>query len=211
MRIVGIGGEPASGKTYFMCRIMREFGRHDKGGLVKDGPLSYHQYECVDALILGKYLKGDKFAGTDRLSMSIQPRALQFLSYLRSTVPDSFTVFFEGDRLFNASFLSECERLVGQSNCAWLMLYANERTLAHRHKKRQDTQGATFLKGRRTKMSNLACKFEIFRLCSDAGSNYLPRSVNAILHHVSVESSKYVSFRLDLYHELYTGVRRGRD
>ena len=102
MKVVAIFGEPGSGKSTLMRRVLCELG-FAKDTLKEDFKLvPYHKHE--NKYVLGKYEEGEVFAGTDRMSMAVQPEAIKFLD----TLPNDSVVFFEGDRLCTASFLEHC-------------------------------------------------------------------------------------------------------
>jgi hypothetical protein len=68
-KVIAIGGEPATGKTYLVRALIPALGpSHDfKYGLIQG---TFHP--CTGTYIVGKYKEGDVFAGTDKLSMSAQ-------------------------------------------------------------------------------------------------------------------------------------------
>lgn len=149
MKIVAIGGVPCSGKTTLAKRFIqrnmvgaKDFkfkkvrGSH-KGGLI----------------VVGIYEEGQVFAGTDRLSMAVQPEFLKWLEAINRSVPEA-RVFFEGDRLFTATVL---EFIQGKG---WaleaLVLDVGEKIRDQRKALRGgDTQKPAFIQGRRTKYENI--------------------------------------------------------
>lgn len=112
LKIVGIGGPPASGKT----RVARFFLERN----FYRNSCEFFQFETVKYLynrfsktyVLGVYSEKGKtvWEGTDKLSMSAQPAALGMLQAIsRQDFPAR--VFFEGDRFFNESFLRATAKL----------------------------------------------------------------------------------------------------
>ena len=81
MKVIAIGGEPGTGKTTLMWKLIEQLKPEPKFSEFKLVP--YHQKDNV--YILGKYEEGETFAGTDRMSMSVQPEAIKFLA----TLPNS--------------------------------------------------------------------------------------------------------------------------
>ena len=75
--IIALGGEPATGKTTLMWRIIDSVTDWQK--IEPKKTLSAIRSESLDLTILGKYDRGLEFAGTDRLSMSVQPAATEFI------------------------------------------------------------------------------------------------------------------------------------
>jgi molybdopterin-guanine dinucleotide biosynthesis protein len=94
MQVIAIGGEPGSGKTTLMKRLVEHFKVQPHYTEVKLVP--YLQNGNI--YVLGKYEDDQVFAGTDRMSMAVQPEAIKFLA----TLPADSVVLYEGDRLFTA-------------------------------------------------------------------------------------------------------------
>ena len=154
IRVLAIGGEPATGKS----AAMQAYITHLRA---REDPKLVHFQTCVTTVfeqhqlgILGRYTPGERFPGTDRLSMSVQPHALAYLTWLHtSRTPQVRTVVFEGDRLFNLKFFSAL-RAAGIPYQV-LGLQATEATKARRHRLRHDDQREVFLRSRATKVGNV--------------------------------------------------------
>ena len=58
-------------------------------------------------MIVGKYVVGDVFSGTDKLSMAVQ---LDFEDFLEKY--NKHNILFEGDRLFNIKTLKKAKELI---------------------------------------------------------------------------------------------------
>ncbi len=157
MRIIAIGGEPASGKTTLMRALLGKLKQAHtehipfKAGLIRGHKFASPRGDVPWVVVLGVYDTGEVFEGTDKLSMSVQPAAKKFID----DCDDDLVVIFEGDRLFNKSFLQHCIAKVGESNITATVLYTDAESTEARHKARGDSQTATFLKGRRTKINNI--------------------------------------------------------
>ena len=95
-KIIAVGGVPGTGKTTLFRKFMENL-EWERMEPVKMLPMLYNKEH--DLYILGKYEDGETFAGTDRLSMAVQPIAQEFVSTCSSNI------LFEGDRIFNQSFL----------------------------------------------------------------------------------------------------------
>jgi hypothetical protein len=109
----------------------------------------------LDCFILGSYEENETLAGTDRLSMSIQPQTVEFVKETKSKV------IYEGDRLFNASILEAC--CAEKIGFKILEITATDETLKKRHKLRKDEQSKTFLESRATKVRNVCRSPSFFR------------------------------------------------
>lgn len=138
-RIIAIGGEPASGKSTLMKRILKEHLplKTFSYGLVK----GLHSKER-NVYFIGIY-DNSVFCGTDKLSMAVQPDFIKLTNNISEA-----TFVFEGDRLFNQS-------LFDQKKCEIFVLEVSDETLAARHNQRQDNQTAKFKKAKRTKIQNI--------------------------------------------------------
>jgi 2-phosphoglycerate kinase len=149
LKIIAMGGEPATGKTTLMFELIR---LTDDWKIVKPEKLLDAMYsEKLKTYILGKYENDDNiFQGTDRLSMAVQPDANKFISKLKE---EDINVIFEGDRLFNQKFIDVISE--STENFKILILKTTESELNKRHVDREDTQDDKFKNGRKTKISNI--------------------------------------------------------
>ena len=150
-RIIAIGGEPASGKSTLMKRILKEHMplKTFTYGLVRGLYSKQH-----DTYFIGIY-DNSVFCGTDKLSMAVQPDFIKLLN----RKPEA-TFVFEGDRLFNQS-------LFDQKQCEIFILEVTDQTLEARHEQRQDKQTAKFKKAKRTKIQNIKQKNAVTILPND--------------------------------------------
>lgn len=144
MKILAIGGEPGSGKSTLMKRVIEHLGVEPKYDSFKLVP--YLQKDNI--YILGKYEEGEVFSGTDRMSMAVQPEAVKFLESL----PKDSIVIFEGDRLFNSSFLEHCN---DNYDTQIIYLKTDKSVREERYKERGSEQNETWLRGRESKISNI--------------------------------------------------------
>lgn len=154
LRIVGMGGEPAIGKTTIFKRLREHFAgvtREFKFGLVRG-----LADERMSTIIAGVY-DGSTWEGCDKLSMAVQPDFEKMLTKLKDM---ACTVYFEGDRLFNPSL---CTRFPVRG----VVLKASEETLAARHASRHDDQPEQFLKAKRTKLSRIVEQFRFPTMGND--------------------------------------------
>jgi hypothetical protein len=162
--IIGLGGVPGTGKSTLVRNLLGRLGtaRAFKGGLV-----SGTVYPTARTFVLGKYEAGERYPGTDRLSMSAQPDVAQWLQKL-ATDPnfDGWNLLFEGDRLFNLKFLTLCKAVSPASR--FILLTAAPEILAARRAERGDTMAGAFVKGRETKLANLKAHCEPWKSETEA-------------------------------------------
>lgn len=152
MKIMAIGGEPATGKTTLIFEIIKAA---DDWQILKPEKLLDTMYsKTLNLTILGKYESdGNPFQGTDRLSMAVQPDAAKFIQTTNSPI------LFEGDRLFNSKFIDEILRVT--SNFKIIILKAPQNVIDQRHVDRNDNQSEQFKNGRKTKIANIGDSLEL--------------------------------------------------
>ena len=144
MKVIAIGGEPGAGKTTLMKKLIATLGVEPKYDAFKLVP--YLQKDNV--YVLGKYEEGETFAGTDRMSMAVQPEAIKFLA----TLPEDSVVLYEGDRLFTSSFLEDC---LGKYDLDIVYLSTTKNIRSKRYEERGSNQNETWLAGRESKVANI--------------------------------------------------------
>lgn len=151
MNVVAIGGVPAVGKSTLVKRLLSLFVGYTP---FEYGRLKGRLYDAERLFVLGEY-DADSFGGTDRLAMDVQPDAEAFIAEAANS--EEFhraTVLFEGDRLFNGSFLETLAKTAGVRTDAYI-LTADESKLAARHEQRGDGQSESWLRGKRTEIESL--------------------------------------------------------
>jgi broad-specificity NMP kinase len=150
-KLIAVGGSPGTGKT----TLFRKFMENKKWIECEPAKLISAMYnEELDLYILGKYQEGETFAGTDRLSMAVQPEIHKWLE------TNNCNILFEGDRIFNQSFL-EFAMGLPNTDLQIVMLNAPKSVLEQRYKDRGSDQSEQFLKGRETKYSKIQSNFEL--------------------------------------------------
>jgi broad-specificity NMP kinase len=150
-KLIAVGGQPGTGKT----TLFRKFMEGKEWLEVEPAKLITAMYNVErDLYILGKYHEGETFAGTDRLSMAVQPAVQQWIQ------SHNCNVLFEGDRIFNQSFL-EFAMGLPMTDLQVVYLKAPKDLLEQRYKDRGSDQSEQFLRGRETKYSNLLSNFEL--------------------------------------------------
>lgn len=148
VNVMAIGGEPCSGKTTLVFKLMEETDDWIKVTPKKTLDALYSK--TLNTYILGKYeIEDNLFQGTDRLSMAVQPMATEFFQEAKDC-----NVLFEGDRLFNMKMLDFLsERFPDTFKI--LILTVKDDTLDHRHIIRKDSQDDAFKRSRKTKVGNI--------------------------------------------------------
>lgn len=159
-KLIGIGGVPGTGKTTLMRHFMSSFD--SPWERVKPVQLVDCEYNKEHNLyIMGKYDEGEVFAGTDKLSMAVQPKALEFIESQKD-----LNLVFEGDRLFNGSFVRSLMDLP-DTELKIILLTAPQSVLNERYKERGSEQDQKFLDGRRSKYDNMRSSFDLMDLIEE--------------------------------------------
>jgi len=162
-KIIAVGGQPGTGKT----TLFREFIDNYEWRKCEPKKLLNALYcEDIDTYILGKYEDGETFAGTDRLSMAVQPVAQEFVKETKSNI------LFEGDRIFNQSFL-EYVMALPAVDLQVVYLKVPDDMLKQRYADRGSDQSEIFLKGRATKYNNILSNFELMSYITEFANTNL--------------------------------------
>lgn len=169
-KIIAVGGQPGTGKTTLFRKYM-EGKDWIVGEPAKLVSASYNADR--DLYILGKYEEGETFAGTDRLSMAVQPPLQEWIA------SHNCNILFEGDRVFNQSFLEFC---MGLPNTDLQVVYlkAPKDLLEQRYKDRGSEQSEQFLRGRETKYSNLLSNFELMPYITEFANTNLEEQAKVL-------------------------------
>ena len=150
-KIIAVDGSPGTGKT----TLFRKYMENKVFQPIEPAKLVSAMYNTErDLYILGKYEEGEVFAGTDRLSMAVQPAVQEWIA------SHNCNILFEGDRIFNQSFL---EFAMGLPNTDLQIVFLNvpKQVLEQRYKDRGSDQSEQFLRGRETKYNNLLSNFDL--------------------------------------------------
>lgn len=146
-KVTMIIGEPAVGKSAIMRLFLDTF--KIKGFARK--PFCHHFSERAHVTVLGRYDEDPnevQFPGTDRLSMSVQPVAQQWIL----ADPLRHSVLFEGDRLGNLKMAQWA--LDAGLDLVVLQIVTHPDVLAHRRATERHQREA-FVRGRATKIANI--------------------------------------------------------
>ena len=145
MKVVYMIGLPGCGKSTVMKQFMEQFDDWKQ-----DRPIDLLDSHISSGIrVLGKYEEGETFSGTDRLSMAVSPKAVEYVE----TRPDEVIVG-EGDRLNNRGFFEACE-----DDLTILHLTVADEERERRYKERGSDQSDKFIQTVRTKVSNIVEQF----------------------------------------------------
>lgn len=169
-KLIAVGGSPGTGKT----TLFRKFMEGKNFQPVEPAKLVSAMYCAeLDLYVLGKYEEGEVFAGTDRLSMAVQPAVSEWIA------SHNCNVLFEGDRIFNQSFL---EFAMGLPNTDLQVVFLNapKDILEQRYKDRGSDQSEQFLRGRETKYNNLLSNFELMPYITEFANTNLEEQAKVL-------------------------------
>lgn len=144
--LVVLAGIPGTGKTTIFRKV--------RSTLKTKKPFRYKLVRGVmndeGDHVLGVY-DGSAFEGSDKLSMAVQPDLIKFVNLLESK-GKPVTIYAEGDRVTNASFIEEFQDQVN--------LFVVESDFVEQFReKRGIKQDEKFKKAKRTKVDGLIKKF----------------------------------------------------
>lgn len=142
MKLFYIIGIPGTGKSTLMKALMERIGGDWKQERVID-LLDTHNNGKYR--VLGKYEEAQTFSGTDRLSMAVAPKAIEWIK----TKPNEI-IFGEGDRLNSKTFFEA----VGD-DLTIIHLTVSDNTREERYKERGSNQSDKFIQTTRTKCQNV--------------------------------------------------------
>lgn len=184
-KLIAVGGVPASGKS----TIMKKFLEGCTTTYVTPRKLVSAMHDAQKNLyILGQYgwkdgsgrsTENHGFEGTDKLSMAVQPEAIEFVKTCKENI------LFEGDRLFNQSFLDFAVEMVDRNELDLhiIIIQADPKIVDQRHVDRKDTQTDTFKKGRETKIDNISSSFILMPYTTYFNNN-TEEDLNKIVEHL---------------------------
>ena len=144
MKLIYLIGLPGCGKSTVMKEFMSQYDDWKSERVID----LLDTHVSGNIRVLGKYEEGETFSGTDRLSMAVAPKAIEWAS----TKPNEI-IFGEGDRLNNKGFFNACEGLT----ILHLTVSDNERQ--RRYEERGSNQPEKFIQTVRTKVSNIVEEF----------------------------------------------------
>ena len=150
MKIVGIVGEPAAGKSTVMRNFLKTLS--GEGTVLKEGLVVYTVFEENKVIVAGIYDEA-VFSGTDRTAKSCGPKYREWLTEKVSDPKYSdWTFYWEGERFSNSKFFDFFLTLT--TPVVTYYLEADKDTLDTRNAGRSN-QNPTWRKGMATRMRNL--------------------------------------------------------
>lgn len=151
MKVCLIGGLPGTGKSHLVRQILAGWGRPSGYGC---GLVQGQYYLRPNVLVLGHY-QGQTFDGTDRLSMALAPQLAGQLPTL------GYHLLGEGDRVWARVVFDAA--LAADPGALLLILEASPLIRTRRLASRPATQDPTWVRGRATKLENLARAYPVIR------------------------------------------------
>jgi hypothetical protein len=162
MKVVGFIGVPGVGKSTRMRKIIEGLG---SGTLEKEGMVSFHLFPETKSVVVGIY-DDQLFSGTDRLGMAI---AVKFREWATAKFldgeHDDWTMYWEGQRFSTNPMM---KFFFENFDANIYLLEESDEVLQQRQDERGNKQTASFLKGMKTRVENLAKAWPIERKASCA-------------------------------------------
>lgn len=187
MKLVYLIGIPGTGKSTVMKKVMEKIVDNRKPEWVPDRPidlLDTHVLKGERIRVLGKYEEGETFSGTDRLSMAVAPKAIEWVQ----TNPNE-VVFGEGDRLNNKAFFESCK-----PNLHIIHLTVSDEERQRRYAERGSEQPEKFIQTCRTKCKNILDQFGDQQTLFGFEKGY----VTEFVHETPEDTDRIVSYMLEL-------------
>lgn len=147
MKVIYMIGLPGCGKSTVMKKFMETHLRWTSNRPVD--LLDSHVAHGSNIRVLGKYESGETFSGTDRLSMAVSPKAVEWVESKPNEI-----ILGEGDRLNNKGFFHACG-----DDLTILHLKVSDEERERRYKERGSDQSEKFIQTVRTKVSNIVEEF----------------------------------------------------
>jgi hypothetical protein len=155
MKIIGLCGEPAAGKSTVMKNFIATLGGCS---VQKQGLVAYTLFHDDKVIIAGIYDE-QVFSGTDRLSKGCGPTYREWIAQKNANPEwDDWSFYWEGERFSNSKFFDFFYK-----ECAGVTTYfltADAAILDERNANRSN-QNASWRKGMATRMANLRANYPV--------------------------------------------------
>lgn len=162
MKIVGICGEPAAGKSTVMRKLISSLS--GPGELKKEKLVVYTEYHEDKVFVAGIYDE-QVFSGTDRTSKGCGPTYRQWIADKNSNPAyDDWTFYWEGERFSNSKFFDFFTKECSDSTIYFLK--ADPEVLNERNKARSN-QNDSWRRGMTTRMNNLRTNYSVVEVEQD--------------------------------------------
>ena len=162
MKIVGVVGEPAAGKSTLMRQFIDTLG---EGDVHKEGLVVFTVFPDDLVAIAGSYEEGKTFSGTDSLSKACGPQYREWIKEKDGDPAwDDIVFYWEGERFSNNKMLEFLSNEVSESTVYYLE--AEPDVLDSRNAARSG-QNETWRKGMRTRLKNLRDRYPMTVVSSD--------------------------------------------
>ena len=151
MRVIGIGGEPCSGKSTAVLEVVRHYNGEGYWLHNNIRAVTWMRHSRRRLVVLGEYVQGVRrelfgagfgpapgaTLGTDGMPQAAHGELLSLLrSWSQDRSADRLTVLFEGNALFNEDFLAAVSRSPG-IEAHWIQLTCPPDALTGRHRKQR--------------------------------------------------------------------------
>lgn len=150
-KLVYLIGAPGTGKTEVIRQLMK-----GKPWKKKRATELLDSHISGDMRVLGLYSEKEVFAGTDKLSMAVSPKAVDWIK----SQPTEF-IIGEGDRLNNREFFEAAETF---GELEIIELTVSEKERARRYKARGSNQSEEFIQRVLTKCENIRREFTVKKM-----------------------------------------------
>lgn len=159
MKIIGLIGEPASGKSTAMRKFLSSLKSEPE--VKKEGLVVYTVYALDKVIVAGIYDE-KVFSGTDRLSKGCGPK---YREWLRDKTNDEsysdWTFYWEGERFSNSKFFDFFFNELSEVKVG--ILEIDEQTLNERNLSRSN-QNDSWRKGMKTRINNLKTNYSVMKV-----------------------------------------------
>lgn len=181
-RLIGIGGDMASGKSYIAKYLLSP-----KKQRTQFRSITVERSPTRKLFIIGKY-DDTRYPGTDFMyTPTLEHDVITFVTEIVAhRYPDHFTLF-EGTRLFKPTFINTITRHP-DIDCHLIMLQITESTSINRHLHRQDNQSLREIDNQHRRNLNL---LERYNNLIHPMPNNTPEDFTAIIERITHYGNTY--------------------